>query len=246
MKLTFLGTSHGVPEAHRRCSCTMLTFGEGANQRTYFVDMGADASEDLVTRGIPLATTKAIFITHKHGDHTNGLIPFIDLANWFFKTSAFTVYLPKPGISDTINHWLKLVGTDVRDDIRYDLVKTGTFYDDGFLKVTAYPTLHCDDSYAFLIEAEGKRLLFTGDLKHRDPAADFPVSTGTDKPLDIAVCECAHFDASLYEPIFKQMKLGLVVYNHYQPRKIGGLYQMIAAMPELPQKVATDGLEIVL
>jgi len=34
MKILFLGTSHGVPEANRRCSCTMIEIGD----KRYFVD----------------------------------------------------------------------------------------------------------------------------------------------------------------------------------------------------------------
>ena len=50
MKITFLGSSHGVPEPHRRCSSAMIEVGENV----YFVDMGVMAICDLVDRGIPV------------------------------------------------------------------------------------------------------------------------------------------------------------------------------------------------
>lgn len=81
MKITFLGASHGVPEANRRCSCTMVE----VSGRYYFVDMGIMAIDELVTRGIPVDAVKGIFITHMHGDHTNGLFSFVDLITWYFK-----------------------------------------------------------------------------------------------------------------------------------------------------------------
>ena len=70
MQITFLGASHGVPEANRRCSCTLIE----TNGRYYFIDMGVNAIDALRTRGIEVEDVKGIFITHMHGDHTNGLI----------------------------------------------------------------------------------------------------------------------------------------------------------------------------
>ena len=48
MKITFLGSSHGVPEAHRKCSCIMIEVGENI----YFVDMGTPTIDELRKRGI--------------------------------------------------------------------------------------------------------------------------------------------------------------------------------------------------
>lgn len=51
-------------------------------------------------------------------------------------------------------------------DLRFKKITDSTIFDDGYLKVTAIPTQHCPDSHAFFVEAEGKAVLFTGDLKH--------------------------------------------------------------------------------
>ena len=89
MKITFLGTSHGVPSAERYCSCTMIEVG-GA---TYFIDCGAPLIDLLIRRGTDLNSIRAIFTTHMHGDHVNGLTAFADLCNWYYKTTSFDVYL---------------------------------------------------------------------------------------------------------------------------------------------------------
>ena len=60
MQITFLGASHGVPEANRRCSCTLIE----TNGRYYFIDMGVNAIDALRTRGIEVEDIKGIFITH--------------------------------------------------------------------------------------------------------------------------------------------------------------------------------------
>ena len=99
MRIIFLGTSHGVPEPNRRCSCTMIE----TKGRYYFVDMGFCAIDDLVTRGIPVEAVKAIFVTHHHGDHTDGLLPFIDLITWYYKKADPLVYLSKIEQGDIIS-----------------------------------------------------------------------------------------------------------------------------------------------
>ena len=54
MQITFLGASHGVPEANRRCSCTLIE----TNGRYYFIDMGVNAIDALRTRGIEVEDVK--------------------------------------------------------------------------------------------------------------------------------------------------------------------------------------------
>lgn len=121
----------------------------------------------------------------------------------------------------------------------------GAIYDDGDLKVTAYRTKHCRTSYAYLVEAEGKRVLFTGDLSGKGPSEDFPTAT-LHEGLDLAICESAHFSADAYAPIFAENPPKRVVINHYQPR----LYPSICTLAEMlgptPVEAATDDLEITL
>ena len=50
MKITFLGTSHGVPAADRYCSSTMLEI----NGARYFIDAGAPLIDILLRRGVDL------------------------------------------------------------------------------------------------------------------------------------------------------------------------------------------------
>ena len=48
MRVVFFGSSHGFPEAGRRCSSIFLQVGEN----NYFIDMGTMAEEGLRNRGI--------------------------------------------------------------------------------------------------------------------------------------------------------------------------------------------------
>ena len=200
MRIVFFGTSHGLPEPNKRCSSTMIEIGD----RRYFIDMGTQSIEQLATRNIFPESIKGIFVTHMHGDHTNGLLSFLDLCSWHYKNTNPHIFLPNP-LEDTvtaISAWLKCNGTTLRD-FSFTAVKAGVIYADEAIRVTAYRTKHNQMSHAFLIEAEGKRVLFTGDLGA--PRIDFPTSV-LQEPLDLAVCECAHFTDEAYLPIFKDCK----------------------------------------
>lgn len=239
MKLTFIGTSHGVPEPDRRCTCMML---ETAG-RYYFIDMGTQAIEDLRHRGIAIEDVKGIFITHCHGDHTNGLISFVDLVNWYFKEADPTILIPERESIDALTAWVESNGTKMRD-IKMDVVKEGVTYEDGFLKVTAIRTQHCRTSYAYFVEAEGKELLFTGDLKH--PSIDFPAIAYTGIPFDLIVCEQAHFPSTDSKVEFDKTKAKRVIINHSSPRWNNQLHQMLNSPHDYKFGAAHDGLEIVL
>ena len=242
MKIVFLGTSHGVPEANRRCSCAMLEIGE----KRYFVDMGTDPMPDLITRHIHPDTVKGIFITHMHGDHANGLPPFLELSSWYFKNTMPTVCIPEP-VDETVaalKNWMKCNHTTMKD-FTFMTVKPGLVYEDDTVRVTAYQTKHIEQSYAFLIEAEGKRVLFSGDLWPDGHGADFPLEV-LDKPLDLAVCEAGHFAATHYIPIFKGCQnLKRVCFNHYTEYFLASVIETVDEFKnDIPICRVTDDTEI--
>jgi len=238
MKITVIGSSHGVPEPNRKCTSFLIEVGANL----YFVDMGTPGIDALRKRGLSVDAVKGIFITHMHGDHTNGLIPFVDLITWYFKTADPEIYLPIVEAADNIKAWLKSTLTGERD-IRFREVTPGVMFDDGILKVTSIPTQHCYKSNAYLIEAEGKAVLFTGDLKN--PNVDWPVDA-LSAPLDLVISECAHFPASEYLPLYEREDIRKICITHYAPRFTDTVYALQKHLDELnkPMLIATDGLEI--
>lgn len=242
MRITFIGTSHGVPEAVRRCTCTMIEI----SGRYYFIDMGTSAIEDITRRGISVNDVKAVFLTHAHGDHTDGLIPFVDIINWYYKAATPTIYFPNLEQAEALKHWLRSCDTssvnNIRADIGMEEIKEGTFYDDGFIKVTAIPTLHSQNSHAFCVEAEEKRILFTGDLKH--PNEDFP-AVAFEKPFDLMVCECAHFSPEDTEAVLEKADVKKVVINHiYRNHWAIPLYNVMNRKHHYDLILSNDGMEI--
>lgn len=237
MKLTFLGSSHGVPEANRKCSCIMVEVGENI----YFVDMGAPVVDEMRTRGKSMDAVKAVFITHVHGDHTDGLIQFVDLITWYFKTPDPVICLPRLEAAKVIDDWLQVTLNDAKKEIKYQKTQEGVVFDDGVLKVTAIATKHCPDSFAYVLEAEGKCVLLTGDLAN--PGRDFPYPG---KPLDLMIGESAHFPSTDYLPVLEKVDVKKVCITHYSNKRLISVMELIAALTEkgIPALRASDGLEI--
>lgn len=238
MKITFVGSSHGVPEANRKCQSIMIT--EKGN--TYFVDMGTSAVDALRKRNIEIDTVKGIFISHMHGDHTNGLIQFIDLITWYFKTTDPVVCLPDLEAARVIDDWLTVTMNGNKKEINYKKTENGCVFDDGILKVTAIATEHCPNSYAYLIECADKRVLITGDL--RNPNIDFP--DAGDKMIDLVICESAHFAATEYEQVFTKYNIEKVCVTHYSDRFLGSVLELVKRLNEkgIGALRASDDLEI--
>ena len=241
MKIVLFGSSHGIPEPNRKCSSTLVAIGA----KRYFIDMGTQSIEGLITRGIPIESVRAIFITHMHGDHANGLLSFLDECSWKFKSAEPTVFLPgdKEKIVFAIKGWISCTGIEPRA-FDYRGVSEGQIYDDGTLRVTAFKTKHTAASYSYLLEAESKRVFFSGDLSQNGPTEDLAISV-FEKTVDLAVCEAAHFEATDYVALFKgQKKPKLLCFNHYSERRLPSVLAVPALLPDIKVIRASDGLEI--
>ena len=216
MKIVFFGSSHGVPEANRRCSSALIEVGENR----YFVDMGTQSIEQLITRNIPIESVKAIFITHMHGDHTDGLPGLVDIMDWYYKTADPAIFLPDLSYVEKLEAWISTFrcGGPVRPK-KFCSIREGVIYKDDNVSVTAIRTMHVKGgalpSYAYVVksvvEGDSSRVLFTGDLSRS--CEDYPC-VASEKNFSAVVCEAAHFDPRDRREIFENTKTPLFLVNH--------------------------------
>ncbi|MBR2732587.1 MAG: ribonuclease Z [Clostridia bacterium] len=240
MKLIFIGTSHGVPEPDRRCSSCIVEAGGSY----YLFDMGTQVVEDLRKRGIAVEDVRLAICTHPHGDHTDGLISFVDLANWYFKAADPLILLPDPRMIPPLRAWISATdeGKPLREDLRIASFREGVAYEDETLRVTAIRTKHCENSFAFLLEAEEKKVLLTGDLCR--PGVDFP-QIAFETALDLLVCEAAHFSPEDCIPFFDRTKAKRILHTHVNERRwADALTRQLAAAHPYAYGVAFDGMEV--
>ena len=249
MRIIFFGSSHGLPEPDRKCSSIMIKSGDSC----YFIDMGTPPLDQLAERGISVESVKSVFITHMHGDHTNGLIPFIDLCNGYYTKANPEFYLPgnTEKTVSAIKEWIKCQGCTWFRDFKFNHVDDGFVYRDEKIKLSAFRTGHTDESFSYLLEAEGKRVFFSGDLKIQEsdteekpdlPAEEF------DKGLDLAILELAHFNAvdKYYKFLKDRTNINTVCINHYSSFKIASYISLCELLPKQKFVLATDRLEFEL
>ena len=212
MKITVLGSSHGVPERDRFCTSLMVEAGE----KKYLIDGGAPVASLLIARGMTPADIDAVFVTHTHGDHINGLIEMIDLESWYF-TKAHTRFLfPEENAVEAIRTYLHAThGGKPPKEVELESFEAGVIWNDGTMKVTAIRNRHMTEprrTYSFLAEAEGKRVLFTGDMSRT--FEDFPYQAGK---VDMVFCEAAHCRLEDATEYISKAQTKKMVFHHIAP-----------------------------
>lgn len=242
MKITFLGTSDGIPRPGHHCACTLIEIGDAM----YLIDAGAPVVDLLLARGRHPNQLKALFNTHGHGDHFDGLLNLLDLSNWAYKEASYDVLLPEKAIGDALVNVIEVASRRefASDRMRISEFSAGVIFDDGTLRVTAIPTRHCEPkpSYAFLLEGDDRRVLMTGDLSQFLKKGDFPEIIANEE-LDLVVCEMAHFGFEHIAPYLKDCRAKQVVFNHYQLRKERDIEQLKQCGGfAFPVIMAEDGL----
>ena len=77
LRVIFCGTSGPLPIAGRAKACTAVQAGG----KLYLVDVGPESTKNFLTWRQPLATARAVFITHLHSDHIGDLGEF-NMQSW--------------------------------------------------------------------------------------------------------------------------------------------------------------------
>lgn len=249
MKITFLGCSHGIPEIDRFCSCTMIEVGESI----YFIDAGAPMVDLIKRLGRKVENTRAVFTTHAHGDHIGGVSTFVDLLNWAYKEASVDLYMTEEKPVTAIIDYVEAIQASPfdRERIRFNVIEDGFVYMDENIKVTAFPTGHLRyknstrPSFGYIVESEGKRAVFSGDLSIHLRHDDFPKAALEDG-ADLLICEMAHFTANEVSPYLEKCKAKQVWFNHIG--YMSPIEEIVALNGKysFPVKIAHDKDEIIL
>ena len=245
MRINFLGTGHGYASAQRYCSCTMIETGGSI----YYIDAGAPVYPLTLQDGCSMKNVRALFNTHFHRDHIAGAVELLETIEYFERKCRIQVLLPEENGKRSLIDFLSALKAGPFGNERIDIsvFTAGTIYKDENIAVTAFPTKHIAyqnrPSYAFLLEAEGKRVLFTGDMSVRLEGQDFPAAAWEDEN-ELIVCEMAHFTPEQVLPYLKKCRTKQLAFTHVYPlEKYDEIAQLQLFFPVL---CPADGDEILL
>ena len=91
LHLALCGTGSPFPDPSRAGPCSVVIAGD----RIFIIDAGEGAARNLGYMGIPTGKAEALFLTHFHSDHIDGLSPIM-LQHWGLasSTAPLPVYGP--------------------------------------------------------------------------------------------------------------------------------------------------------
>lgn len=208
VQLIMLGTIAGPPPTvDRTQNSQVLVVGD----TPYLIDAGVNVTRRIAQAGLSLKKIKNLFITHPHGDHTHGM-PALLSTQWYYGANAMNIYGP-PGTREVTEAVIGFIGIDTRIrqedeasdpvDLRQlfkaEDVKTGAFYSDGNIEVSAVENSHFQfpegsplagkyKSYSYRFETPAGSIVFTGDTGMTDAV------TKLAKGADVLVAECLALD----------------------------------------------------
>jgi len=98
LHVALCGTGAPLPDPHRGGPCNVVIAG----RHIFVVDSGESAAKHISLMGIPNGEIEAVFLTHFHSDHIDGLGPIL-LLRWTgdAATSPLPVYGP-PGVDRVV------------------------------------------------------------------------------------------------------------------------------------------------
>jgi ribonuclease Z len=203
LKVTLCGTSGPLPVRDRAKPCVAIQAGGSL----YLVDIGPEATENLQSWRMPLATAKAVFITHLHSDHI-GEIGEFNMQSWVAGRPKPLVLIGPPGVTDLatgfnlayrIDHGFRHAHHD-HGEVRLPIaageltaktiamptadgpggVRKAVAWMDGALTVTAIQVAHdpVKPAYAYRFDYKGRSVVISGDTRKWPPLAE--ASKGAD------------------------------------------------------------------
>ena len=191
VQVRFLGAADAFNTRGQCHACHLL---RTENSRT-LLDCGPTALLSLKREGLNADDIDTILLSHLHGDHFAG-VPFLLLANVYDtpRERPLTILGP-PGTEQRIADLYRTMYRDVSQrplpfELRCIETEGNQTIEIGDLKVRPFPVPHQEHeiSLGLGVEAEGKKVLYSGDTGWTEDLIEQSADT------DLFICECCFFE----------------------------------------------------
>jgi len=184
MKITFLGTGVGIPQAGRvQSGLIMEIFG-----KPVLFDCGCGVLGRIQESGYEPTDIETIFLTHLHLDHVGDVLALLK-ANWLMGKTAMRIFGPK-GTKEWFEQMISVYDyLEGRFEVDIVEVEAGESFllDDPECdcKVSTAPGVHSITSLTYRVEHNGKVVVYAGDTEPCIPV--FELADGA----DLLIHECS-------------------------------------------------------
>lgn len=250
--LTCLGVGDGWPCADRNHAAFLYRFGPS----TLLLDCGEPVDRTLKAGGFNYDSLDGIVLSHLHSDHVGGLFMLMQGFWLEGRRQDLRVHLPGGAVKplQTMLQAVYLFDDLLNFRLRFFPLKKGGSFRVHDVQVTPFPTTHLEGlrlkfqkkfpgdfaSYCFLLQWRGLRIGHSGDLGRPEDLEPL-----LRRPLDLLVCELAHFAPEDLFCYLRGRSIKRVVFVHLARAHWADLAKTrrLAAkmLPGIPQTFAHDG-----
>lgn len=255
--LKCFGVGDGFPDAHRGHSSFLYQLAG----QSILIDCGEPLTSRYQAAGLSYDLVDQVLLSHLHADHVGGFLMFMQ-ALWLKRRQKnLPIKLPADGIAPVkaMLNAAYLFDELFEFQLNFSPLTAGEAFAVGDVRITPYRTKHLDgfvrqfqakyrqsfDAFCFLIEAGGLRIGHSADLG--EPADLAPLLK---KPLDLLVCELAHFKIDSLLQYLAGRSLKKILFVHLTKESWHHQAEVLAdaakALPHTHCAIAQPGETIVL
>jgi len=220
-RIVVLGSSSGMPDSTRACSSILIE----TNNNSYLIDVGEGCASSIIRHNIDPEKIGQVFVTHTHSDHSMGIFMLVQMMHLLKRKKNLDIYLPEEAL-----FWFENMFDAVylfQDNLSFGFelkpINIDFVYQDEDLILKAFPNQHLlsnedfikeqsltnkMESYCFLIEIDGKRIVYSGDI------AGIEDIESQSEGVDFLLCESTHIKVEELVELASRKKVKSTILTH--------------------------------